>query len=509
MRVAFRADASTGLGSGHVMRSLTLAEALVRGGASVRFVSRENDGNLCDLVAARGIPVERLPVRQGEARLDDSWLGGSWEVDARQTKAALAAGVDWLVVDHYGIDERWERALRDVTQRIMVIDDLADRPHDCDLLLDQNLATDAVERYAGKVPVEALLLLGPRYALLQPDYAQLRDRAAGRSGPVRRILVSFGGGDVMNLTGRCVRAFLSLNRRDVTLDVVIAGHDGQVEAVRRAAAGHANVHVHERLPTLAPLMAAADLAVGGGGSSAWERLCLGLPTIVVTLADNQRAVARELHQQGVVTWLGHHAEVDEPAIAAALTMAMERGSNEDWSRRAMALVDGQGTQRVCAAMTVTGDSVLRVRPATPADEEMVLRWANDPVTRRNAFSTDLISPAAHHAWFQAKLANVEECRFYIMETTTGVPVGQVRFDRTDDGWEISYLVAPGFRGRGLGRRVLGAGLDHLAATEPASVVVGRVKEDNVSSQRVFQSLGFVKRSTLDEQAAFEYGRYVG
>jgi len=167
--------------------------------------------------------------------------------------------------------------------RIFAIDDLADRTHDCDQLLDQNLFADMHTRYASKVPEDCRLLLGPEYTLLQPIYAELHDRIPPREGPVRRILISFGGADRDNLTGRALAAFLSLNRPDIDVDVVISGSSLYIHGIREQVAGRDNIHLHSNLPTLAPLMARADLAIGAAGTTAWERVCLGLPGLVVTL----------------------------------------------------------------------------------------------------------------------------------------------------------------------------------------------------------------------------------
>ena len=209
------------------------------------------------------------------------------EEDAGQTRAAIeASGVkpDWLVVDHYALDQRWESALRKSAGRIMAIDDLADRVHDCDLLLDQNLVAQMHTRYRDKVPAACGLLLGPEYALLQPIYAELHDRIPPREGPIRRIFISFGGADSDNLTGRSLSAFLSLNRPDIEVDVVITTSGPYAETIRRQVAGHGNIHLHSDLPTLALLMTKADLAIGAGGATVGSALRLGLPTLVMTLA---------------------------------------------------------------------------------------------------------------------------------------------------------------------------------------------------------------------------------
>lgn len=224
MQIIIRTDASLTIGTGHVIRCLTLADALKKKGARIVFICREHQGHLCDLIEDRGFTVHRLPQPNIGFIAEDepahaAWLGASWQEDAEQTRAfiqALDGGKpQWLIVDHYSIDHRWESTLRPMVERIFVIDDLADRNHYCDLLLDQNLFPDMQSRYTARVPEGCPLMLGPDYALLQPIYAEQHDRIPPREGPVRRILISFGGADSDNLTGCALAAFISLERPDV------------------------------------------------------------------------------------------------------------------------------------------------------------------------------------------------------------------------------------------------------------------------------------------------------
>ncbi|MBZ0159608.1 MAG: UDP-2,4-diacetamido-2,4,6-trideoxy-beta-L-altropyranose hydrolase [bacterium] len=507
MRVAVRADASVEIGTGHVMRCLTLAEALKRKGAEVLFVSREHPGHLCDEAAARGCIVTRMPVIS-EPHTDETtddvdlpdhahWLGASWKQDAEETGQAIGqvfGTTDWLIVDHYALDARWEAALRRHAKRLMVIDDLADRSHDCDLLLDQNLFSNADTRYAGKVPAHCGLMLGPHYALLQPEYAELRDRIPPRDGPIRRILVYFGGADVGNLTGMAIEAFLALGRSDIDLDVVVNVSSPYAKSIRQQTAGHANIHLHSDLPTLAPLMVRADFAIGAGGATTWERCCLGLPSLVITLADNQRPIAAELARQGMIRWLGHVGEVNESNLGHVLGELLKEGLQEAWSQNCRQLVDGQGTSRVCSLLTLSPNTPLQARPARLDDEALILQWANDPLVRQNAFSTEVINAATHRTWFRKRLRDVDHCRLYVVETPDGFPIGQVRFERSEDAWEISYSLDARCRGAGLAKPLLQTAMLKLRSTELGAIIFGKVKAGNRASRHVFDGLGFESKA---------------
>lgn len=501
MNVVFRVDASRLIGSGHVVRCLTLANALRKRGADAHFICREHDGHLCGLIDQHGFPVSQLPPPGVASHIEDAsahaaWLGATWREDAEQTLSVLeglGAKPDWLIVDHYAVDSRWESCLRAFAGRIMVIDDLADRWHDCDLLLDQNLVEQGHGRYLDKVSGNCGLLLGPEYALLQPIYGELRGRIPPREGTVRRILIFFGGVDRANLTGRAVAAFLQVGRIDIEVDVVVGARCSHIEAIRRQVAGHDNIHLYSGLPSLASLMVKADLAIGAGGTTSWERLCMGLPALVVTLAENQRPIAQALNRHGLIRWLGHWDTVDEPSIALELGKLVQQGVDEDWSVRCFATVDGLGASRVSAALIVNAATPLRARHATLADEKLLLEWANDPVTRHNAFSTEQIDPVSHCRWLRSRLRNLDGCRLYIIETVTGIAIGQVRFELRGQDWETDYALAPVFRRRGLGCPMLAVAMLALRSDFPDALIIGRVKPGNHYSRKVFESLLFDER----------------
>lgn len=506
MKVVFRTDASLQIGTGHVMRCLTLAGALRAHGAECRFVCRAGVGNLLELIGKAGFDAIALPVRSIEApaRRDEEpgpvhagWLGTDWKTDAEEVIGIINDGgaqPDWLVVDHYALDANWESRLRPYCRRLLAIDDLADRNHDCDLLLDQNLVARMFDRYTDRVPARCGLLLGPKFALLQPPYAELHSNVSLRAGKIRRILVFFGGSDPANLAGKAIDAFLSLGQPDIEMDIVINPDGPHAAAVRGQVEGKRQIHLHERLPSLAPLMARADLAIGAGGSTSWERCCLGLPSLVVTIAENQRPIAAELDRQGLVRWLGDLEEVDTAILASRMREIVDRGLAPEWSERCHRLVDGKGTVRVADMMGMGGETRLVVRPAEASDEALLLRWANDPQVRANSFTLAKIDPVTHHAWLEKRLGNPDGCRLYIVETATQMPVGQVRFERSGDTWEIHYAIDAYFRGRGLGKPFLNAALVAFKADlNRQGEVFGRVKPDNSASRRIFAELGFAER----------------
>lgn len=309
MQVVFRADASITMGTGHVMRCLTLADVLRERGASCRFVCRAHPGHQGHAVRERGYPLELLPsandsIPTSNANLPQhaSWLGASWKIDARQTLDAIGPeGADWLVVDHYALDERWERAIKPKARSLMVIDDLADRRHECDVLLDQNLGRDRTD-YAPLVPSRCLLMIGPQYALLRPSFAELRQRSLERrSAPLlRRLLIAMGGMDADNVTGAVLDVLADFALpRDSRITVVMGAQAPSLDSVRaQASRMRRPTEVLIGVRAMASLMCASDLAVGATGGSAWERCCVGLPTVAIAVATNQHSAATALERTG-------------------------------------------------------------------------------------------------------------------------------------------------------------------------------------------------------------------
>lgn len=328
MHIVFRTDASLQIGTGHVMRCLTLADALRERGAQSTFICRPHAGHLLDLIQQRGHTANVLaPADDAFTATADpthaKWLGTDWASDAAQTLQALSGQVaDWLVIDHYALDRRWEQALRPHTRRIMVIDDLADRPHDCDLLLDQNLGRQAKD-YGGLLSRHTQTLIGPAYALLRPEFAQWREHSLQRRAQpqLKNLLITMGGVDQDNTTGQVLDALTRCElRTDLRITVVMgptAPWLAQVQA--HAAAMPRSTQVLAGVSNMAQLMAQSDLCIGAAGSTSWERCCLGLPTIQLVLAANQKEINAALElAESVLTVQLDDLKTELPSVFAQL-----------------------------------------------------------------------------------------------------------------------------------------------------------------------------------------------
>jgi UDP-2,4-diacetamido-2,4,6-trideoxy-beta-L-altropyranose hydrolase len=374
MQIVFRTDASLYMGSGHVMRCLTLADALTAQGAQCSFISRAHPGHLLDLIRQRGYEVNELLAHTNQASdaikinylselttkpepVHAAWLGCNWLTDALTTAAVLAhIQPDWLVVDHYALDHRWESVLKPLCKKLMVIDDLADRVHCCDLLLDQNLGRQPQD-YAGLVPVECQICIGPNFALLRPEFASLRSYSLQRrqvTPVLQQLLINMGGVDQPNATGQVLQALMTCALpAECRITVVMGQTAPWLEQVRQLAAQMPwPTEVAVNVSDMAQRMADSDLAIGAAGGTAWERCCLGLPALVVVLAKNQQAGALALVAASAAQLVG---AVDEIAVQLPLLMhaLVETG---DWVRMGCLASDitaGAGVEKVLKMMNVS------------------------------------------------------------------------------------------------------------------------------------------------------------
>lgn len=497
MHVAFRVDASSIIGTGHFMRCLTLAEGLKRRGASIRFVSRELQPHLGDMLVAKGIDFMPLN-KENEAApsstedlAHSNWLGTSQARDAEATMRALSDHAwDWIIVDHYALDARWERALRTTVKQIMAIDDLADRQHDCDVLLDQNFYADMKTRYADKVPAHCELLMGPRYALLREEFRRLHEQIKPRTGRVKNILVFFGGVDIDNYTGRGIEALSEIGISDLHVDVVVGAHHPCLIQIKEACVQQ-GFYCHVQTTKMAELMAEADLAIGAGGSATWERCCLGLPAFVLCTADNQLGQVKDAAQNGLLYSPELTGDLTQ-SIKRHVSALIENGSlRQLLSYNGMQTVNGYGVSRVLASMGCNG---IEIRTATLDDSEKLFNWRNHPSIRAVSRNTGLIAWQDHQQWLASTMADSK--RILLIGEDAGDPVGVVRFDVQNENAEISIYLIPEKAGSGLGRNLLRCAELWLVLHYPEiSKIRAHVLGANERSSQFFSKAGYQIVST--------------
>ncbi|MBR5163593.1 MAG: UDP-2,4-diacetamido-2,4,6-trideoxy-beta-L-altropyranose hydrolase, partial [Schwartzia sp.] len=402
---------------------------------------------------------------------------------------------DRLVVDNYALDIAWEREVRPFVDEIFVIDDLANRKHDCDILLDQNFYLNTENRYCGLVPENCKLLFGPRHALLREEFYEARKHLKKRDGRLRNVLVFYGGSDLTNETMKALHALRVFHetQQEITVDVISGGSNPRRQEIKAfCEEPHVRpwLRYHVQVDNMADYMVRADLMLGAGGSTTWERCFLELPAIVTAVAENQERIAKDCAAAGYITYLGTAEEVTAEQLISALHSVTRERLMEQRSRMRK-LFENSGEQKS-----------LYLRKATEADAELLFCWRNDAETRENSFQTEPIPYGEHIAWLEATFQNPAQEMYILCEGNTSI--GQVRLSTEGDMATVSYSIGREYRAQGYGRAILQLAENLCVKRGKPLVLRGYVKKKNIASQVVFETLGY----TNEEEKESDYRLYV-
>jgi UDP-2,4-diacetamido-2,4,6-trideoxy-beta-L-altropyranose hydrolase len=547
--VAICADASRQIGSGHLMRCLSLARALRQIGAEVRFYYAAWPGHADTWLNAQGFHGELLDFavenfladedakdnaniwssswqqRYGQACIDawQPWLqslkAGAVPAENSPTSTSATYQIDWCIYDNYGLAADFVKVIKPSCRQLMAIDDLANREHPVDLLLDQNAVFGMQTRYQTMLPADCTQLLGPQYALLRPEFYSssmpitAQTSSARSYQQVNRILVSIGGSDTVGLTERlCKLLFAQQVFADISLDVVVGSAYEKITELTELIAARANSRLFVQTNEMASLMRQADLAIGAGGSSQWERALTHLPSLVVAVADNQQPGCEYLQHLGAIQYLGRVEQVSDELLLNAITNIIEnKDLRQALAERAYALmaiaqndasssatqVLYSGAEKVARKMSFLSTlATLELRQAESADAELLFTWANDPYVRAMAFSKAPIAWATHLAWFEQKRQDAST-DIWICEQF-GQAVGQCRLNAiTPLIGEIHLNLNPACRGLGLAAAMIAKACQASIARHQWQEIHAVVKLSNHASLRAFIRAGF--QPTRQEQ----------
>lgn len=367
MNVVFRCDASINIGTGHVMRCLTLADALQSVGAVCHFICRAHEGHLLEVIRDHGHQADTLATVDNWAAAPTDcvlahaeWLGTTQAEDAEACGLLLnAIQPDWIVVDHYALDAHWETTVSQYCKHIIVIDDLADRQHHCDILLDQTFGRDKQD-YIQRVPTHCQILCGTDYAILRPEFLKWREYSLThrKSGTIEQILINLGGVDKDNVTLKILKHLQQANLPEYCHIIVVMGATAPwVDSViEQADTMPWQTEVKTGVSNMAELMANSDLAIGAAGSTSWERCCLGLPTLMLVLADNQKQIAANLEKVKAVTAISLNDNFDAELLSAIDDFVHSPSRLSDMSQAAANTVDALGASRIIKTMLSNDDA---------------------------------------------------------------------------------------------------------------------------------------------------------
>ena len=340
-KIYFRCDSSSDIGSGHVIRCLTLANFLKKKGLFTTFICKETEGNLFDVI---------LKHNHNLVVLSNSNKKNIWEDDAQEIIDKIKdfnSSKDWMVVDHYFLNKDWETRISSKLYKLFIIDDLCDRPHYGNILLNQNYLPGIRSQYKKILSSKTKILLGPKYALLSPEYKATRKLIKiNKKKKLQRVIIFFGASDDKEQTIKCLSILSKLNLKLLKIDIVIGLANKKKKLIEEITDKIDNATLHVQIPSLCNLMKNADLYLGSGGTTTWERCCLGLPSIVISTSGNQVRQNEYLFKKGVIKYLGKAESVSEENIRTALLMFAEGYDSTKMSKKALKITNGNGAELV-------------------------------------------------------------------------------------------------------------------------------------------------------------------
>jgi len=473
--LVIRVDSNTEIGTGHVMRCLALAQAWKDSGGEVTFITACESKGLLDRLSNEGFQIIRLDYPYPDP--------ADWEA----TSEVLAAHPNvWVVLDGYHFDPAYQRRIKEVGHPLLVIDDMAHLEHYyADIVLNQNLHAEQLH-YSCEPYTQ--LLLGTQYVLLRREFLQWQGWKREIPKMARKVLVTLGGSDPDNQTLKVIRVLQQVDVDGLEAVVVVGPSNRHFRELQSAICNpQSAIRVVQNVTDMPELMAWADVAVSAGGSTCWEMAFMGLPNLVVVLADNQRNIAEGLDAVGATVNLGSYENLSTAEIAQALTRLLVAAEmRAEMARRGRELVDGEGVARVIDRLM---GKALRLRRVGKDNCRLLWEWANDPDVRAVSFSSEPIPWEQHVKWFNSKL-NDPRCIFYIAVNSDDVPVGQIRYDTEDNKAVVSISIDRKFRGKGYGSRLVWLASRRLFDVSNVDTIHAYVKQGNEASVGTFVKAGF-------------------
>lgn len=491
MLVYFRTDLSLKIGTGHAIRCLALSKALKQKGIETKFIFKDYlDGTRPQIEKLFHQPLflkseakEKKGMINGEYR----WSKTTLKQDAAETKKLLRnKDIDWLIIDHYSINKEWEKIVKKEVRNILVIDDLADRDHLCDVLLDSNSNPSAHLNYKKRVNKSVDLLLGNKYALLSSNFSIARSCLRKRSFKKPNILIFFGGIDINDHTVHAVEALSMLEKNINAVDVVVGGAYANKKTLRALCKKH-GFKLHIQTKKMHELMANADISIGSGGSATWERCCVGLPSLVIAAAENQKDIIYHASRQGLI-----YAPSKKESISIFLrkhlaSFITNEPLLEFMSNNCLEAVDGKGSNRV--ANLLIGKS-LRVRKVDSKDAKNIFNWRNDPLIRNMSRNKKIIKLSDHTSWINQIISSDKDVLLIIENYKE--PIGVVRYEMNElNSAEISIYLVPNKIGTGFGKFVLLKADEWLKSNYPSiKQINANVLSNNTKSMHIFESANY-------------------
>jgi UDP-2,4-diacetamido-2,4,6-trideoxy-beta-L-altropyranose hydrolase len=489
--ILFRVDGDARIGAGHVLRSLVLAEQFVAHGIQVEFVCRRLSAGLAAKVEAACFAVHRI-----------SEDANSEEDCRRLLQRATAQDAAWLALDGYEFSAEYRRAVYESGRQLLVVEDLCcDDFYHADMVVNSGL--DAAQ-LAYHHPPGTILLLGPQYATVGADFAGAR---GVRDTPDHacKLLATFGGSDPADVSSRFLDSLAKIHRSDLEVRLIVGPANPRYEALlqQRDRLGIRCELVVDP-PSMLQHMVWADLAIAAAGSTCWELATLGVPALLMVVAENQVRLAAGMERCGAACNLGWAHSISPTALAQAIESLLDDAARRQrMSQRGQELVDGLGVTRIHRAVA---DVTIQLTYVQSDDAQLLFDWVNDPQTRAMSFSSHSINWDEHCHWLQDRLRDPSKCVLWLARDAHGVALAQVRYDLHESKTAeavVSISVAAEHRGRGVGRRLLQLSARRLFAERGIRRIHAFVRPENEASCRSLTAAGYAEMSatTLRNQPA--------
>ncbi|CAH9056948.1 UDP-N-acetylglucosamine--N-acetylmuramyl-(pentapeptide) pyrophosphoryl-undecaprenol N-acetylglucosamine transferase [Pseudoalteromonas sp. CIP111854] len=498
INIAVRVDVNASIGAGHFMRCLALAvgfkNTLLQAKVEfkITFICADDiPKNYQSILSKHSFSLEEVYRHSNN---NNQWLIN----DAQSVAKAISRfeSIQLLIIDHYNIKKCWYvSSISTRVDKTLVIDDLADREHQCDFLLDQTLDAKAL-RYRGLVPNNCKLLLGKAHMLLRDEFSSLRKKALAKrqsTQTIQNVLISLGGSDTSETNNIVIGAIEALNTSlltPVNVVLVITSQCSELNYYHSTEQKYPWFSVQQNASNMAELMYQADIAIGASGSSAWERCCLGLPTLAIEFADNQALVLDKLSQRNALINLGKAKELTQETVKNALSTIINKPEQyQNMSENAFECCDGKGVVRTIQKLQL---SVVNLRPAVTEDKDLLFDWQSQPSVRKYSRSNHQISYEEHCHWFAQSISNSPTRHLFIVKECwqdgSECSVGMLRLDLQNSQYEISILICPSQQGRGLALKAI----ESIPSKYKSLPITAAVHPDNIASQILFSKAGFTK-----------------
>lgn len=478
--IVFRADGGSELGIGHIMRCLTLADRFNFIGFKILFISSPFERALQQKIIDRGFELRFIEENKGS--------------DSEQCINILKNYfTKTLVVDHYSIDKSWEKQLKDSVGELVVIDDLANRDHDCDFLIDSAYGRSKRD-YEKLVNASCKLLLSTDYIILRPEFSNMRSLALNKrenTTGINRILINFGGTDTLNLSIPCLKILKRVGFIG-GIDILISSASSNLVELQSVCSNLSGVVLHVDSTNVAELMLNSDLAIGSLGTSTWERCSLGLPCISLVVAENQSNIAIQLDKYGAIELTTIQAVEDN------VVSYIKSFNTEKWrllSDKAFTLCDGDGVKNIMNSILYSegASNSVTLEPMSIVDEKLLLSWQTEEGNRKFSRISQTPSENEHHIWFEKSLRKSSRRMWIVLYQ--GLKCGYVRLDDLGKSEEVSVLISKAFQGLGIAF----SAINILKRLSLYNNIDAEVSEENIASSQLFKRLKFSKLAPTQYQ----------